>query len=319
MSGDAHSQYSITVGAGATLVDLLIGQSQARSDQRLYTFLADGEQEELSLTYRELDVRARAIAVALQQSYMPGERALLLYPPGLDYIAAFFGCLYAGIVAVPAYPPNPAHMQRTLGRLRAIARDARPVLALTIAAIRPIAESLAAQDAAFQPISWLATDTLALSLADMWRPPRIGPETLAFLQYTSGSTATPKGVLLTHSNLLHNSALIQRCFDHSPTSRGVIWLPPYHDMGLIGGIIQPLYAGFPVTLMSPVDFLQRPIRWLQAVSRYQATTSGGPNFAYDLCARKITAEQRALLDLSSWRVAFNGAEPIRAETMERFA
>src|SRR5205823_6269394 len=132
-------------------------------------------------------------------------------------------------------------------------------------------------------------------------------------------TAAPKGVMLTHRNLLHNSAQIHRCLNHSPASRGVLWLPPYHDLGLIGGIFQPLYTGCSATLMSPVDFLQRPFRWLQAISRYQATTSGGPNFAYALSVRKITPEQRERLDLSSWRIAFNGAEPIRVETIERFA
>lgn len=143
-------------------------------------------------------------------------------------------------------------------------------------------------------------------------------DTLAFLQYTSGSTGTPKGVMLTHSNLLHNSALIHRCFEHTPHSQGVIWLPPYHDMGLIGGILQPLYGGFPVTLMSPLVFLQRPFVWLQTISQTRATTSGVPNFAYDFCVRKITPEQRAILDLSSWEVAFCGAEPVRADTLDRF-
>ncbi|WP_153009579.1 AMP-binding protein, partial [Mastigocoleus testarum] len=156
------------------------------------------------------------------------------------------------------------------------------------------------------------------NLTREWREPITNSHTLAVFQYTSGSTGKPKGVMLTHGNLLHNSALIHQCFGHSKDSQGVIWLPPYHDMGLIGGIIQPLYGGFPVTLMSPVDFLQKPYRWLQAISRYKATTSGGPNFAYDLCMHKITEEQRATLDLSSWEVAFNGAEPIRAETLEQF-
>jgi amino acid adenylation domain-containing protein len=308
-----------TPEASLTLVELLLLRAQIQPDQHLYTFLHDSGDSEDYLSYQVLDQRARMIGAALQQAYPPGERALLLYPPGLDYIAAFFGCLYAGLVAVPAYPPNPARLDRTLGRLQAIVQDARPAAALTTSAIRPLAELLAAQDAVFQPITWIATDALDPRLADTWRPPEVGAETLAFLQYTSGSTATPKGVMLTHRNLLHNSAQIKRCFGHSSASRGVIWLPPYHDMGLIGGILQPLYAGFPVTLLSPVAFLQQPFRWLQAISRYQATTSGGPNFAYDLCARKITPEQRAQLDLSSWRVAFNGAEPIRPETLARFA
>jgi amino acid adenylation domain-containing protein len=282
-------------------------------------FLLDGEVDAACLTYAALDRRARIIAARLSGGAAPGDRILLIYPPGLEYIAAFFGCLYAGMIAVPAYPPNPARLNRTLGRLRTIVQDARPVIALTTSEIRSIADLLAAQDASFEPIAWVATDTLDDSLADAWSPPNISSATLAFLQYTSGSTATPKGVMLSHGNLLHNSAKLNRCFGHSPASRGVIWLPPYHDAGLIGGIIQPLYTGCTVTLMSPVNFLQRPVRWLQAITRYQATTSGGPNSAYELCARKITPSQRATLDLSSWTVAFNGAEPIQAETLERFA
>ena len=149
--------------------------------------------------------------------------------------------------------------------------------------------------------------------------PNIHRDTLAFLQYTSGSTGNPKGVMVSHGNLLHNSALINQSFGHSPQSKGMIWLPPYHDMGLIGGVIQPLYSGFPVVLMAPVMFVQKPLRWLSAISRYKATTSGGPNFAYEACLQKITAEQRANLDLSSWEVAFCGAEPIRVDTLDRFA
>jgi acyl-CoA synthetase (AMP-forming)/AMP-acid ligase II len=274
---------------------------------------------EQRLTYGALDRQARAIAATLQTFRATGERALLLYPPGLAYIAAFFGCLYAGVVAVPAYPPLPARWSRDQQRLLTMAGDARPLVALTLAAMLPSVTALFATAVPTLPLRWLATDTMAAEPAEAWQPPEIHGETLAALQYTSGSTAVPKGVLLSHSNLLHNSLLIQQCFEHTTDSRGVIWLPPYHDMGLIGGILQPLYAAFPVTLMSPTVMLQHPIRWLEAISRYQATTSGGPNFAYDLCLRRITPEQRSSLDLRSWSVAFNGAEPVRAETLERFA
>jgi amino acid adenylation domain-containing protein/non-ribosomal peptide synthase protein (TIGR01720 family) len=302
-----------------TFVELLRTRAGQQPEQRAYTFLTDGEAQETHVTYAELDRQARSIAALMQSAGAAGERALLLYPPGLEYVAAFFGCLYAGAVAVPAYPPDPARLERTLPRLRTILQDASPRLVLTTTMIAGFATALAAQDAAFGKPEWLATDALPAELAEGWRTPDLSQTTLALLQYTSGSTAAPKGVMLTHANLLHNSVLIQRCFAHSPQSCGVIWLPPYHDMGLIGGIIQPLYAGFPVVLMSPLAFLQRPLRWLQAISRYGATTSGGPNFAYDLCMRKTTSEQRAALDLSSWRAAFNGAEPIRPETLARFA
>ena len=302
-----------------TLVELLRWRAQHQPGRRVYTFLVDGEAEEVHLTYQEIDRQARAIGVKLQSLAAPGERALLLYPPGLEYIAGFFGCLYAGIVAVPAYPPDPARLNRTLPRLQAIVADGQATLALTTAPILSMAALLFDQAPDLKALRWLATDDIAGDMADEWQDPGGSGDTLAFLQYTSGSTAAPRGVMLTHDNLLHNSALIYECFGHTPDSQGVIWLPPYHDMGLIGGIIQPLYGGFPVTLMSPLDFLKRPFRWLQAVSRYKATTSGGPNFAYDLCVRKITPEQRAALDLSSWDLAFNGAEPVHHETMERFA
>ncbi|GAB4192333.1 MAG: hypothetical protein OHK0022_06440 [Roseiflexaceae bacterium] len=302
-----------------TLLELLRERVFKTPEQLAYTFLLDGEHEEQRFSYAELDRQARIIGALLATVTRPGERALLLYPPGLDYIAAFFGCLYAGVIAVPAYPPNPARLERTLPRLQAIVQDAQPALALTTDSIKQLVEFGLSGVPDFARLAWHATDTLPADLAGTWRTPPITAESLAFLQYTSGSTATPKGVMLSHANLLHNSALIAHAFGHSTTSQGVIWLPPYHDMGLIGGIIQPLYAGFPVTLMSPVHFLQRPLRWLEAVSRYGATTSGGPNFAYDLCVQKTTPEQRAALDLSRWRVAFNGAEPIRAETMQRFA
>lgn len=302
----------------ASLVDLLRTRAVCQPDRIACTFLVDGEHEEISLTYGSLDERARAIAARLQQLELAGQRALLLYPPGLDYIAAFFGCVYAGVVAVPAYPPDLARLDRTLPRLRAIMEDAQPAVALTTSLFVGMAGMLSRQTAQRTALQWLATDTITGSLANEWQDPVASSTTLAFLQYTSGSTSTPKGVMVTHGNLLHNSRLIYQSFGHTSDSCAVIWLPPYHDMGLIGGILQPIYGGFPVILMSPLDFLQRPVRWLQAISRYRATTSGGPNFAYDLCARKVTNEQRATLDLSSWSVAFNGAEPIHAETLDRF-
>ena len=302
----------------STLVELLRWRATHQPNQIAYTFLLDGETEFTCLTYRELDQCARSVAMLLQNAGATGRRALLIYPPGLAYITAFFGCLYADVVAIPAYPPNPAKLDRTLPRLCAIVQDANPVVALTTTAIAAIAESLFAYEPDFKTLRWLATDTATNDYSAAWCPPSVTADTLAFLQYTSGSTSNPKGVMLSHGNLLHNLVLIQRAFAHSSASQGVIWLPPYHDMGLIGGILQPLYSSFPVTLMSPIDFLQRPFRWLQAITRYKATTSGGPNFAYDLCVRKITPEQRATLDLSSWTVAFNGAEAIRPDTMKRF-
>ena len=303
----------------ATLVELLRQRAQTRPDQIAYTFLGDDETEAASLTYIELDRRARIIATELQRCNVQGQRVFLLYPPGLAYIAGFFGCLYAGAVAVPAYPPDVDRLNRTLPRLLAMLADAQATVVLTTAEILALAEYVFEEAPELKTLRWLATDDLPGDTADLWQAPSLDSRDLAFLQYTSGSTRQPRGVMLSHANLLHNSKLIAQAFETRSDSVGVIWLPPYHDMGLIGGILQPIYGGFPCVLMSPISFLRQPLRWLQAITQYKATISGGPNFAYDLCARKITPEQRATLDLASWQVAFNGAEPVRAETLDRFA
>ncbi len=305
----------------ATIAGLLRARAAERPERLAFTFLADGEAEGGRLTYGELDRRAAAVAAALAGSVRPGERALLLYPPGLEFIAAFFGCLYAGVVAVPAYPPRPN--DRSQSRLRAIARDAAPRAALTTEAILAGAiepRGLLAVAPELAGLRWIPTDTLSAAAGGAAALlPEPDPESVAFLQYTSGSTATPKGVMVTHANLLHNERMIGAAFGMDQDSVVVGWLPLYHDMGLIGNVLQPLHAGATCVLMSPVAFLQRPMRWLEAIGRYRGTTSGGPNFAYELCARKASPEALAGLDLASWRVAFNGAEPVRASTLERFA
>jgi len=303
----------------STLVEILRWRAIQQPEQRTYTYLVDGEAEGDHLTYAALDCQARSIGALLQSYGASGERALLLYPAGLEFITAFFGCLYAGVIAVPLPPPNPAQPQRTLPRLRAIVSDAQPSVVLTTSAILSNTEGLITQASELQKLRWLATDKVSGSLAQEWRDPAVTRNTLALLQYTSGSTAEPKGVMISHGNLLHNSDYINRVFALIPDSVTVTWLPAFHDMGLTNGIIQPVYKGRPCYLMPPVSFLMRPIRWLQAISRYKATISGGPNFAYDLCTRRITPEQRETLDLSSWDVAYNGAEPVRADTMKRFA
>lgn len=303
----------------STLVEILRWRALQQPEQRTYIYLVDGEAEGDDLTYAALDCQARSIGALLQSYRASGERALLLYPAGLEFIAAFFGCLYAGVIAVPMPPPNPAQPQRSLPRLRAILSDAQPSVVLTTSTILSNTEGLFTQAPELQKMRWLATDKVTGSLAQEWRDPAVTSNTLALLQYTSGSTAEPKGVVITHGNLLHNSAYINRVFALIPDSVTVTWLPAFHDMGLTNGIIQPVYKGRPCYLMPPVSFLMRPIRWLQTISRYKATISGGPNFAYELCTRRITPEQRETLDLSSWDVAYNGAEPVRADTMKRFA
>ena len=296
---------------------LLITRAAQQPGRIAYTFLAgDGDEEQL--TYAELDSRARAIGCRLTELGARDKRVALLYPPGIDYITALFGCLYAGAIAVPACPPGTPRPDRSLTRASGILRDSAPACMLTTSLLGGSLPSLL-ECPTLPHTRVLATDHMRGADARTWEPWPADPDSVALLQYTSGTTAAPKGVVLTHRNLIDNSKLIYRFFGHSDDSRGVLWLPPYNDMGLIGGIIQPLYGGFPTTLMRPEDFMRRPVRWLQEISRTSATTSGGPNFAYDLCVQKTTAEEREQLDLSSWQVAFNGAEPVRAQTMERFA
>lgn len=301
-----------------SLIDILRQRARRQPERPAYTFLADGEEEGASLTFAELEQQARGVAALLGQHCQPGERALLCYQPGLEFIAAFFGCLYAGVVAVPAYPPHPLQLQRTLPKLQAIIKDAGARVALTTSDILATADRIFAAAPQLKDLKWLATDRLTGEVTAEWGEPELRPETLAFLQYTSGSTAAPKGVMLTHANLLHNSEVLVETFKLTPESVLVSWVPTVHDLGLVYGTIQPLYTGFRCYLMSPAAFLQRPMRWLSAMSRYRATHTMAPNFAYDLCARKSTAEQRATLDLSSWQVATNGGEFVPRETLERF-
>jgi amino acid adenylation domain-containing protein len=311
----------------ASWVELVAARAGRYGDGRGYRFLGPGSDADTSetavapdpapmseLTFGRLAVRARAIGAALKEAGFAGERALLLYPPGLAFVEAFFGCLFGGVVAVPVALPA---SERGMPRLRAIAADARPALVLTTASVLP---RFADAAGLLGPgVGYLATDAVPDAAGAGWSDPRSAENSPAFLQYTSGSTADPKGVEVSHGNLLHNEAMIHRAFGQSEASVVVGWLPLHHDMGLIGNVLQPLYAGASAVLMSPVSFLQRPLRWLRAIARYGATTSGGPNFAYDLCVRKIAPQERAGLDLSSWQVAFSGAEPVRAATLERFA
>jgi amino acid adenylation domain-containing protein len=299
----------------ATLVELLQRRASEHPDRDAYIFLTDGETDEVKLTYGRLDRQARAIAASLQSLNAVGERVLLIFPPGIEYIAGFLGCLYAGAVAVPAYPPRFNHNPQGL---EAIITDAQATIALTASQILPRLTPLAYENSALNSLRWLTIESISADLVDEWRLPAIDADSLAFLQYTSGSTRRPKGVMISHKNLLHNERLIQQAFRQSEQSIVINWLPLYHDMGLIGGVLQPLYLGAKAILMSPMAFLTRPHRWLQAISTYRATTSGGPNFAYDLCVNKITPEQRATLDLRGWEIAFNGSEPVRAQTLERF-
>jgi acyl-CoA synthetase (AMP-forming)/AMP-acid ligase II/acyl carrier protein len=302
-----------------TLTDLLCtraGESSAAG----FKFLRNGVVSD-QCTYPELDRSARAIAVQLQDAGVGhGAPVLLLYAPGLELVRALFGCFYAGAVAVPVYPPNPARLARTLPRLRAIARDVDAKTVLTSSDIQALGAALIPQAPELAGATWIATDARTVD-ADLWKPGALRASDLAILQYTSGSTREPRGVMLTHANVLHNQEAIREAFKHTPGSHNVVlsWLPVYHDMGLIGMTLQPIYLGGSCVQMAPMEFLQSPYRWLAAASEFRATSTGAPNFAYELCNRKVTDEQIAKLDLSSWSVAYCGAEPIRKDTLERFA
>ncbi|WP_235006724.1 MupA/Atu3671 family FMN-dependent luciferase-like monooxygenase [Calothrix rhizosoleniae] len=296
-----------------SILKILSYRAQNQCNEKAYIFLQDGETESASLTYGELDKQARVIASHLQS--LQGERALLLYHSGLEFITAFFGCLYAGVIAVPVYPPR---RNQKLSRLLSIVNDSQPIIALTTTSILTDIEQKWSSYAELNHLQLVATDTIE-SNGKEFLETEVSPDSLAFLQYTSGSTGTPKGVMVTHGNIIHNQQMIETAFEHSEKTISAGWLPLFHDMGLIWQVMHPMYLGTPCIMMPPVAFLQKPIRWLKVISKYRVTTSGGPNFAYDLCVNKVKQEDLADLDLSSWDLAFNGAEPVRRETLKKFS
>ncbi|MGC5033770.1 AMP-binding protein, partial [Micromonospora sp. DT229] len=298
-------------GTVSDLVHLLRLRAEEGPDTTALLF-EEAVDEPRALTYGGLDEQARAVAVALTAAgATTGDRVLLVHAPGLAYIAGFFGALYAGVVPVPVYPPRDS---RGIARVAAIAADAGARFALTDAST-----GASVRQRLDPGLRWLRTDDLDLTTAGEWRAPRTDPQSVAFLQYTSGSTATPKGVVVSHANLLHNSAVIAQVIGADADTRAVSWLPPYHDMGLIGGILQPLYSGFPCLLLPPMAFLHEPARWLRAISTFRATSSAAPDFAYAECVRRISDADLAELDLSGWRHALVGAERVRPQTMDAFA
>jgi acyl transferase domain-containing protein/acyl-CoA synthetase (AMP-forming)/AMP-acid ligase II/NADPH:quinone reductase-like Zn-dependent oxidoreductase/NAD(P)-dependent dehydrogenase (short-subunit alcohol dehydrogenase family)/acyl carrier protein len=304
---------------GPSLVHVFRRRAAKQPDTLYFRFLHGGDIDGATteVTWAQHDRESRRIAAKLQSLGALGERVLLLYPPGPEFIAAFSGCLYAGAVAVPTFPPDPGRLTRTLPRLRTIAADSGARFALAPEAVCRMGMSLtdSVLSGGLTGIEWIASDQLAGVDEDDWEMPALQHENLAFLQYTSGSTGSPRGVMVRHGNLLHNLSLIRRCYRLEEGQQGVSWLPVHHDMGLIGGILH----GATMTLMSPLDFLRRPLRWLEAITRTRAQISGGPDFAYRLCLSKIRDEELARLDLSNWRLAFSGSEPVRSATLEAFA
>ena len=243
---------------------------------------------------------------------------LLLYPQGLEVIAAFCGCLYAGVIAIPVPPPESGRLKRTLPRLRAIVKDANATFALTTEAILSLVEGVKGEFPEFDQMKWIDTATVDLSLAEGWQDPQVDKDELAYLQYTSGSTSTPKGVMLSHFNLMHHASYLQRACGYDENSITHTWMPYFHDYGLVEGMMVPLYNATPCYLMSPFSFIKRPIQWLKNITKYKVTHSQAPNFAYDLCLRRLKSKDVGQLDLSSWEGAGNAAEPINPKVMMNF-
>ncbi|WP_111976829.1 fatty acyl-AMP ligase [Algibacillus agarilyticus] len=303
---------------GDSLIELVNFRAQVQPNDVAYTHLKDRKDEKENITYAEFQQRILTLAAHIQSYNVKGERIILMYPTGIDYIVAYFAVIFAGAIAVPVYEPR---QSSHFNRLANILADAQPKLLLTLESTLAISSKDALDELAQFGATWLTTDNLPLNnkANEKWQPISLKPDDITFLQYTSGSTGAPKGVMVSNANLLHNSSLIHKNTQSSADSCCVTWLPPYHDMGLIGGLLQPLYAGFHCVILSPISVIQRPIKLLKAIHEYKATISGGPNFIFEACVNRIRDKQLAGIDLSSWRIAFNGAEPINANTLQRFA
>jgi acyl-CoA synthetase (AMP-forming)/AMP-acid ligase II len=295
-----------------SLVALLARRAAEQADDRAYVFVSDRGSEEASLTFRQLHDAASALAVRLTAAARPGERAILVFPPGIEFMVAFFGCLMAGIIAVPMMMPR---RNSARDASAAILADCTPTVALTTSAFA-LRGDLRARFA-HQSIRWIEVDLTAGDgvATDLPEP---APDDIAFLQYTSGSTSEPKGVMVSHANLLANLEMIRLALGNTPQSTYVNWVPLYHDMGLILNALQTLYIGATCVLMAPNAFMQRPLGWLRAIAHYRAEVACSPNFGFDLCVGRYRADQMEGVDLSSLRIALNGAEPVHADTIARF-
>jgi acyl-CoA synthetase (AMP-forming)/AMP-acid ligase II len=304
----------------ATFADVLTARAtrSATRDHGYVVVGGDGREEAVA-SYTEIDARVRALSRRLRARSRPGDRVLLIFPTGIDFIVSFLACLRTGRIAVPLYPPDPKNLEKTLGRFRSLVADAEPRLGLVARDQLRLFQVASLAFAETRRIAWLSPESASEADVDDAPDHQVAADDIAFLQYTSGSTSSPKGVMVTHRNLLANSEVIHGLADHSTNSVYVSWLPVYHDMGLICGLLQPLYMGGRGVVLSPLAFLRRPVRWLEAITRHRGTTSPFPNFALELCMKKVGDDDKARLDLSSWRLACNGAEPIRADTLTRFS
>lgn len=315
----AEPTTSATPTVPDTLVDLMRQQAARHQDTPAFIFCPEGDEEQNRISYRELDRRARAIGASLQSQGAAGERVLVLCRPGVDSVAGLFGCFYAGAVAVPV------DEHWTVPRIETVVPEAQARFALATAKTQDKMKTQVAGLSDRSDLSWLAMDEVEGD-PQAWSPPDIDEQTVAMIQYTSGSTGVPKGCVLTHRNYVHNLEGMRQAWDpqvddpvFSSPITGVSWLPQYHDMGFVGGILGTLYGGRTTVLMSPSAFLMRPMRWLQAMSRYRAVIGAAPDFAYQACIKRSTPAERAALDLSNWSIAVIGAEPVRATTLRDFA
>ncbi|MDI9817707.1 MULTISPECIES: AMP-binding protein [unclassified Legionella] len=317
----------------------LLDRRAESGDEEMLFFLNSNVTVEQQMSYRALAKRARAIAAKIQQHCTSGDPVILIYPPGLDFVTAFFACFYSGTIAVPVFPPTE---KKLLAKFAAILSNSSPKLVLSTGEIVRQITRLSTVDALkddsfltvlntqflrvesesgdwdFSLFRWLNTDLVRDEYANQFRKIALADQQIAFLQYTSGSTGNPKGVMVNHRNLLSNLDFISRCYGDFPNTVGVCWLPPYHDMGLVGGIFFPVFASFPIYLLAPGTFLRNPASWLRAIQKYSGTITSAPNFAYDLCVKRISPEVRQELDLSSMRYFLNGAEPISVRVLDNF-
>lgn len=302
-----------------TLIDTLQQHAADTPESLAYAFLKNGETIEQQLNYVELEAAAKSIGATLQMVVGTGERALLLYQPGIEFTKAFLGCIFGGVIAVPAYPPNMNRIKTSLDRLKSIVEDSEAKIILTTREMLPKIQEATSQIPGFEGILIQASDSIPSNRHRMWQHPGVVAGDTAFLQYTSGSTSAPKGVMVSHENVMYNEEIIKVSHQVTGDFDLVSWLPLFHDMGLIGIMLHGLYMGRPTYLMSPMSFLKQPVRWLKAISdRKENVLSGAPNFAYDLCLRRISEEQMEGLDLSRWDCAFNGAETVRRDTLNAF-
>ena len=301
-----------------TILDILNWRAIHQSDKIAFTYLVDGELDQQTITYAELVTKSKALAASLQEQNLANQRAVLLYPSGIEFIIAFFGCLYAKAVAVPVYPPHPMRFEAEWQKVSSIMKNAQTKIVLTQALVVGFIQHTKFDDESIQESNWLATDTVSDEYAAKYQATDIGRTELAYLQYTSGSTSEPKGVMIEHQHIVANAKLADEMIELSEQIVSVSWLPLYHDLGLLGFIITPIFKGYHSVLLSPLHFLQKPVRWLQAITRFKADRTASPNFGYELCIKKVTEDELKEINLSHLKISGNGGEPTRWDTMSKF-